>query len=81
MVRPFPDKETLDKVIEERMQDFDQQIITGFLYEDGAGTFYVDKKGLVHKSGPHGPIVSFVGWTNQQFKESQDPDSFAPMPR
>jgi hypothetical protein len=80
MIRPFPDKETLAKVIKERESGFDQEIITGFVY-DGPSTFYVDRKGLVHDSGPRGKIVSFVGWTEEQMKSMEDDNTFAPMPR
>jgi transposase len=77
MIRPFPDKITLENVIKEREVGFNQEIISGFIHEDGAGTFYVDKKGLVHRDNPKGKIVSFVGWTNEQMKGG---DGFAPMP-
>jgi hypothetical protein len=82
MIRPFPDKITLDNVIKERETYFDQIIITGFINEDGAGTFYIDRKGLVHRNGPKGEIVSFVGWTNEQMRKAKDDnEGFAPMPR
>jgi transposase len=80
MMWPFPDKEYLNRIISERNNNFNQQIITGFIQE-GTETFYIDKKGLVHKSGPRGEIVSFVGWTNEQMESMKNSEKIAPIPR
>jgi transposase len=80
MMWPLPNKELLNKVIAERKKEFNQQIITGFVQENG-GTFYIDRRGLVHKSGPHGEVVSFVGWTNEQLEEAKNNERIMPIPR
>jgi hypothetical protein len=75
------DKDTLEKVIKEReasenLPKVKQQ------YIDAEGTLYVDKKGLIHKDGPNGEIIDYIGFTDEQIKQMKiSPDSFMPRPR
>jgi hypothetical protein len=81
MIEPFPDKETLEKVIQERKEDFNQRVKTGYVNGAGGAEYYIDKKGLVHMDGPRGRVVSFIGWTKEQMKTAENEDSILPLPR
>jgi hypothetical protein len=87
----LPDRETLRKVIAERMASDEYNVKPGY-FDSGYGkTNYMDKKGLIHDSGPNGEIIDFVGFTDEQKarldemrkkKRGGDSDSpLAPMPR
>jgi hypothetical protein len=72
---------TLQKVISERMESDEVISKEGYIDSEYGKTLYLDSKGLVHKDGPEGKIVDYVGWTGEQKARLKDPDSIAPMLR
>jgi hypothetical protein len=71
-------KEVLDKIIKERMDSknsvhVNPQYIAG---ENGA-SLYLDPLGLIHRDGPKGQIINFVGLPNDKMT---DDDSLMRMP-
>jgi hypothetical protein len=80
-MKPPPDPETLKKVIEER--NASNNVKDRGYYIDGeyGATFYVDKKGLIHKDSPDGKIVDYVGYTEEQIEKMKDSQGVMPMPR
>jgi hypothetical protein len=83
MGRVIPDKDTLDKVIKERETGENiPKVKPQYIDGEGGGTLYVDKKGLIHKDGPEGKIIDFIGLTDEQVERMKaNPDSFMPRPR
>jgi hypothetical protein len=87
----LPDRETLRKVIAERMASDEYHIKPAYIDSGYGKTNYVDKRGLIHDGGPNGEIIDFIGFTPDQKarlddmeKKSRGGDSdspLAPMPR
>jgi hypothetical protein len=77
----IPDKETLDKVIEERNTKKDISIKPQYVDGENGITLYVDQRGLIHKDGPKGDVIDFIGFTEEQLKKLRDnPNGFMPKP-
>jgi hypothetical protein len=75
---PFPSREELEKVIEER-QAGTARYKTGYVDLENF-PLYIDEKGLIHKGGPKGNIVSYIGWRKSQLEKAGD-NEIMPMPR
>jgi hypothetical protein len=84
--RVRPSKAVLDKVIKERKSSGEYNVKPGYIDNEYGKTEYVDTKGLIHKDGPDGEVVDFIGLTGEQKEriekmKKDGKDSLDPMPR
>jgi hypothetical protein len=80
-MKPFPNPETLKKVIAERTESDEVIGKEGYINAEYGKTLYMDKKGLIHKNDPSGDIIDYIGYTNEQKEKLKNSDTIAPMPR
>jgi hypothetical protein len=80
-MKPPPDPEVLKKVIEERNASNALKGKEGYIDGEYGTTHYLDKKGLIHKDGPRGKVIDYIGYTNEQIEKMKDSQDIMPMPR
>jgi hypothetical protein len=74
------DKETLEKVIEERKSS-NIKIRPKTIPGEYGSDLYLDRKGLIHRGGPGGEITDYIGLTEEQSERAEDPEAYMPRPR